>query len=654
MWGKFLFILKEVFWGIAYAIGMVLAGVLIASFLIYLYQTPSAKQLVKRNSAQTSIIYDRTGQHVLYEIHGEYNRKILAHDQIPDTIRIATIAAEDKNFYHHPGIDFLAIARAFEVNLRSHDIRQGGSTITQQLARNLFLTRDKTLLRKYLETIIAFKIEMNFSKEQILDMYLNEVPYGSNAYGIESASETFFNKDAKDLTLDEAAFIAALPKAPSYYSPYNAHKDDLIKRQKNILKKVKKMELLPKDQIDKAISENTFAKLIPFKQPIEAPHFVFYVIEQLEKKYKEDFLETGGLRVYTTLDWNMQKEAEKSVADGAEKNKSRNASNAALVAIDPKTGEILAMVGSKNYFDQSIDGQVNVTIMPRQPGSSFKPIVYSAAFERGYQPETPIVDDLTNFGPDGSGRNYIPKNYDGKFHGAMTMRQALARSLNVPAVKTLALIGLPSGIEMAKRLGITTLDEKRNYGLAFAIGGAEVKLLDLTSVFSVFANDGKRNPPESILAIIQGKEKYVSSRNEKMVLNPDIARKIDSILSDNEARTPTFGPKSSIFIPGRTVAAKTGTAQEFRDVWTIGFTPSIAVGVWAGNNDHSPMAAGADGIFTAAPIWRDFMDKILPSYVEEAFLPYEPTIKENRELAEANTKNKEEEKESKHKKHHHH
>lgn len=622
MRGNIFFIIKETFWGALYAIGMITAGILIASFFIYIYQTPKASQLTKRNAAQTSIIYDRTGEHILYQIYGEYNRKILNHEEIPNTIRIATVAAEDKSFYSHLGIDFFAIARAFETNLKSKDIKQGGSTITQQLARNVFLTREKTLLRKYLETIIAFKIERKYSKDEILDFYLNEVPYGSNAYGIESASETFFKKEAKDLTLDEAALLASLPKAPTYYSPYNIHRNELFERQRSILKKIEKLKLASEAEVEKALSENISQKIVPFSQPIEAPHFVFYVIDELEKKYKEDFLETGGLKVYTTLNWDMQKQAEKSVADGAERNKLKRASNAALVAINPKTGEILSMVGSKNYFDNSIDGQVNVTIMPRQPGSSFKPIIYSAAFEKGYQPETPIVDESTNFGPDGSGKNYIPKNYDGKFHGAMTMRQALSRSLNVPAVKTLSMIGLPSGIEMAKRLGITTINEKRNYGLAFAIGSAEVKLLDLTSVFSVFANDGKRNSPEAILEITKNNERYIPDKKENLVLNPDIARKINSILSDNISRTPTFGPKSPIFIPDRTVAAKTGTAQEFRDVWTIGYTPSLAVGVWAGNNDHSPMAQGADGIFTAAPIWRDFMDKVLPKYPNEAFSPY--------------------------------
>lgn len=620
---KISFFAKEFFWGIGYAIGMITAGIIIASFFIYFYQTPSADQLVRRRSAQTTIIYDRTGHHVLYKIYGEHNRKILDHEEIPDNIRIATIAAEDKYFYSHFGIDFVAIARAFEVNLKNQKIRQGGSTITQQLARNVFLTREKTILRKYLETLIALKIERNYTKDQILDFYLNEVPYGSNAYGIESASEIFFGKEAKKLTLDEAALLAALPKAPTYYSPFGIHKEELLKRQKNILEKISKLDLISKEVIETAFLEDTSQKIIPFRQPIKAPHFVFFVIDKLEKKYKEEFLETGGLRVYTTLDWEMQKKAEETVYQGTEKNKAKKSENASLVAIDPKNGEILAMVGSKNYFDQSIDGQVNVSIMPRQPGSSFKPIIYSAAFEKGFEPESSIVDSPTNFGPDGSGKSYVPKNYDGKFHGTMTMRQALSRSLNVPAVKTLSMIGIPSGIEMAKKLGITTIDEKRNYGLSFAIGSAEVKLLDLTSVFSVFANDGKRNSPDGILKIVESEKIYFPEKKEIQVLDPQIARKINSILSDNISRAPTFGSMSPIFIPGKNVAAKTGTAQEFRDVWTVGYTPNIAVGVWAGNNDHSPMANGADGIFTAAPIWRDFMEKIIEKYPNDSFLSYE-------------------------------
>lgn len=617
--------LREILWGTVRGLFLIFLGIIIASYFIYRYQAPNMEELRKRKISQTSVIYDNSGKHVLYQIHGEENRKILDHEQIPDIVRAATIAAEDKSFYSHIGIDPIATARALEVNIKHNDIVQGGSTITQQLARNAFLSRKKTLMRKFMESIMAIKIERTYSKDQILDFYLNEVPYGSNAYGIQSAAEVFFRKDAKDLTLDEAVLLAALPKAPTYYSPYGNHREELVSREKQILEKMEKLGLITQEDISAEKADNILKKVAPFKQPIEAPHFVFYVIEQLESKYGKDFLETGGLKIYTTLDYDMQKIAEQSVSDGGRVNLSRGATNAALVAIDPKSGRILAMVGSRDYFDKSIEGEVNVTIRPRQPGSSFKPIVYAAAFEKGFQPETRIVDEPTNFGADGSGKDYIPRNYDGKFHGGMTMRQALSMSLNIPAIKTLAMVGVDAGKDMARRLGITTIADEKNYGLSLAIGGAEVRPIDLVSAFSVFANDGIKNSPYAIEKIIGIQDLiYVNEKGPMRVLSSQVARKIDSILSDNGARTPIFGPNSPLFVPGRQVAAKTGTTQEFRDAWTVGFTPSIAVGVWAGNNDGRPMKNGSDGVFVAAPIWRNFMDKVLSGYPNEAFIAYEP------------------------------
>lgn len=619
------FLLKEILWGTVQGLFLIFLGIVAAGVLIYRYQAPDMEELKKRKISQTSIVYDNSGKHILYQIHGEENRKILYHEQIPDIVRVATIAAEDKSFYSHIGIDPVATARALEVNIKHNDIVQGGSTITQQLARNAFLSRKKTLMRKFMEAIMAIKIERTYSKDQILDFYLNEVPYGSNAYGIQSAAEVFFRKDAKDLTLDEAVLLAALPKAPTYYSPYGNYREELVLRQKQILEKMEKLDLVTQDDIGTANVVGTLKKVVPFRQPIEAPHFVFYVIEQLESRYGKDFLETGGLKIYTTLDYDMQKIAEQSVSDGARVNLSRGATNAALVAIDPKSGRILAMVGSRDYFDKSIDGEVNVTIQPRQPGSSFKPIVYAVAFEKGFQPETKIVDELTNFGPDGSGKDYIPRNYDGKFHGEMTMRQALSMSLNVPAIKTLAMVGVDTGREMARRLGITTIADEGKYGLSLAIGGAEVRPIDLVSAFSVFANDGVKNSPYAVDKIIEIQDLiYTNKKGPIRVISSQVARKIDSVLSDNGARTPIFGSSSPLFIPERQVAAKTGTTQEFRDAWTVGFTPSIAVGVWAGNNDGRPMKNGSDGVFVAAPIWRNFMDKILSGYPDESFAAYDP------------------------------
>lgn len=626
---KYRSILRSVFMEtvmISFYVFVMVATLATTGFIYLIAKTPLGTTLYTRHIAQTSIIYDRTGTHVLYEVHGEENRKTISHEEIPDFIRVATVATEDDSFYQHYGVDPTAILRALKVNLEQGSASQGGSTITQQLARNAFLNREKTIRRKVLEAVYAIKIERKHTKDQILDAYLNEVPYGSNAYGIEAAAETYFNKKASQLSLDEAAMLAAMTKAPTYYSPYGNHKDELVQRQKAVLNKIAMLNFASAQAIDAALQEDTLKKVTPFKQHIDAPHFVFYALDQLEKNYGRQMVEEGGLKIYTTLDYDKQKLAEQIIRESSDYNLKRySASNAALVAIDPQNGQVLAMVGSKDFFDQSIDGQVNVTTSPRQPGSSFKPFVYAKAFEKGFQPETLVLDAQTNFGPDGSGRNYVPRNYDGKFHGVISMRQALSMSLNVPAIKTLREVGIDDALEIAHRLGITTLNDRDRYGLSLVIGGGEVTLLDETSGFSVFANDGKRNPADPILKIINNKKTVIRENTPKNlpVLDPQIARKIDSILSDNKARTPIFGPNNKLFIPGRTIAAKTGTTQEFRDAWTVGFTPYIAVGVWAGNNDSRPMRAGADGSFVAAPIWNKFMSQVIQEYPNIGFPAYD-------------------------------
>jgi len=602
----------------------------------YAYQkTELPEDLHSRNLYQTSYIYDRSGEHILYKIYNEENRKIISHKEIPEFVRIATIVAEDNNFYSHHGIDLISIIRSAKTNIESKSVQQGGSTITQQLARNAFLDRKKTWRRKILEIIMAIKIEKHYSKEDILDMYLNEVPYGSNAYGIAIASETFFSKKAKDLTLDEVALLAALPNAPTYYSPYGNHIDELVSKQQKVLDRIEKLKLIDSEKIQEAKKTITFSKIVPFHETIDCPHFVFYVKEKLEETYGSDLVEKGGLKIYTTLDYDLQKTGEKIVSEGVRNNQKFNAENAALVSLDPKNGQILTMIGSRNFFDEKIDGQVNVAIRARQPGSSFKPFAYAKAFEKGYEPETLIIDSPTDFGPDGSGKNYIPRNYDEKFHGLVTMRQALAMSLNVPAVKTLYLAGVNDTIELAHRLGITTLNKKNYYGLSLVLGGGEVSLLDETAGFSVFANDGKKNPVTAILKIenVDGKTIFQSESKNEVVLDPQIARKINSILSDNQSRAPIFGINNSLHISGKNVAAKTGTSQKFRDAWTIGYTPSIAVGVWAGNNDNRPMHSGANGISIAAPIWRNFMFQVLERYENEKFADYDRQ-KENLLLSE--------------------
>ena len=619
------FFLKELFFGGLYAFLFLFLCGLAFFFYVYFFVAPKAKELPQMKSNQTTIIYDRTGQHILYEIHGEENRKVLDHSEIPDNIRLMTISVEDASFYHHFGIDPVSILRAMKVNFESGSMQQGASTITQQLARNVFLDRNKNITRKFMEMIMAIKLERKFTKDEILDFYLNQIPYGSNAYGIQAAAQTFFGKSAADLTLDESALLAALPKATSYYSPYGNHRVELRNRQKQVLFQAQKNNLISEDDLKKAISVDTLKKLIPPQTNVQAPHFVFYVKDLLESEYGATALEENGLRIYTTLDFDMQKKAEESVQAGVEKNKKYKASNAAIVAMSPKTGEVLAMVGSKNFFDTSIDGQVNVAISPRQPGSAFKPIVYAKAFEKGYQQETILFDQPTNFGPDGSGKDYVPNDYDGQFRGPVSMRQALAGSLNIPAVQTLYLAGINESIDFAHKLGITTLNDRNRYGLSLVLGGGEVKLVDLTDAFSTFAADGVHTEPIFIQKITdsQGRVLQENSTQSSRVMDAQVARKIDSILSDNSARAPIFGSNTPLAFKDRAVAAKTGTTQEFHDAWTVGFTPSLAVGVWTGNNDNSPLTSGADGVFVAAPIWRDFLNKELPRLPIETFPDYE-------------------------------
>jgi 1A family penicillin-binding protein len=611
---------------------LILIGLSAGAF--YLYRTTPPAELVNRHISQTTTIYDRKGEHVLYQIHGEENRQIIPHDQIPDAVRATTIAAEDSNFYRHFGIDLTGILRAIKVNLGNDSLSQGGSTITQQLAKNVFLTPEKSWQRKLKEMILAFKIEKKYSKDEILDFYLNQVPYGSNAYGIQSAAKIYFGKDAKDLSLDEAAMLASLTKATSYYSPFGKNKEELKTRQKNIIKKVGDLAEIDKNMISQSLEIDTFAKLKSYRESIEAPHFVFYVRDQLEKLLDKDVLETGGYKVYTTLDYDIQKQAESMVQEKAFFNESKyGASNAALVALDPRSGDVLAMVGSRDYFDGNIDGEFNVAANPRQPGSSFKPIVYANAFTKGYQPETILFDIPINFGPDGSGKDYTPKNYNGRFSGSVSMRQALAMSLNVPAVETLYLSGIDDSLQLAKQLGINSLDNNQNrFGLSLVLGGGEVSLLEETSAFSVFANDGMRNPERAIKRIekVNGELAFNSDDIKSVrAVSEQVARKINSVLSDNKSRSPVFGGRSPLYIEGKTVAVKTGTTQENRDGWTVGYTPSIAIGVWAGNNDNREMNAGADGVYVAAPLWSEFMKWILARYPAEEFLPYETATSKN-------------------------
>ncbi|MFA5926109.1 MAG: PBP1A family penicillin-binding protein [Parcubacteria group bacterium] len=599
------------------------AGLLLAIgvFAYYAKDLPSPTKLNKRQVAESTKIYDRTGQHILYEIHGEEKRTSIPLDQMSEIVRAATISAEDQDFYQHHGVQLKAIARAAIYDLAGQKRSQGGSTITQQLIKNTVLTNEKTFTRKVKEVILAIELEQKFSKDEILEMYLNEIPYGSNAYGIQAAAQTFFGKDAKDLKLAESALLASLPQATTYYSPYGMHQDDLKARQEYVLDQMAKLGYISADQAKNAKEFDVLAEIRPFQEKIDAPHFVMYVKEQLVAKYGEQQVEEGGMKVYTTLDWEKQQAAEEAVRSGVDQNgKKYRFTNAALVAIDPKTGQILAMVGSKDYFDKSIDGNVNVAIRDRQPGSSFKPYVYATAFKKGYTPQTVLFDVETNFGT--KDNPYTPQNYSNNYRGPVKMEEALAMSLNIPAVKTLYLAGVDNSINTAQSMGITTLNNRSRYGLSLVLGGGEVKLVDHVAAFGTFATAGTRHDKTAILKIEDsaGKtlEQYQSSAGER-VLDSNVCSEIDAILSTNHLRSPVFGSNSPLRFDSRPVAAKTGTTNEWRDGWTLGFTPGLVAGVWAGNNDNSPMAPGADGVYTAAPIWREFMDKALANTAIENF-----------------------------------
>lgn len=599
----------------------------LASFLYFAKDLPSPEKINERQVTQSTKIYDRTGKVLLYDIHGEEKRTIVAIDQISQYLKDATIATEDANFYNHFGLDFKGIARAIWGVITGNRSAGGGSTITQQFIKKSFFTDQRSYLRKIKEWILAIELERRYSKEEILTLYLNQVPYGSNAYGIEAASQTIFNKPAKDLTLAESALLAALPQAPSRLSPYGSHPEELKARQEYILDRMVKTGYISQEQADSAKKEPLNFSTAP--HGIKAPHFVMYIKEYLESKYGQEIVEKQGLKVYTTLDWDLQQAAEQIISEGAKNNwKKYGARNAALAAIDPKTGQILTMVGSYDYFDKANDGNVNVTIRERQPGSSFKPFAYATAFKNGYTPATVLFDVPTEFNPncpaDASQEKdqygldcYHPGNYDDKFRGPITAREALAQSLNIPSVEMLYLAGIEDTIKTAKDMGITSLNSDY-YGLSLVLGGGEVKLLDEVAAYGVFANDGVKNTQTPILKIEDNAgnilEEY-KSQPEK-TLDQQTARLISDILSDNNARTPVFGANSALYFSDRPVAAKTGTTQKYRDAWTLGYTPSLVVGVWVGNNNNDSMSRAGAGLAAAGPLWHDFIKKAYELKIE--------------------------------------
>jgi len=613
---------------VSVGVGIILVGVLVV--WISTFKLPDFKLFTERKIQSSTKIYDRTGKILLYDVHENIKRTVIPYEEIGTNIKNATVAIEDSEFYQHKGIRITSIIRATIWAKLTGKKVQGGSTITQQLIKNTLLTSDRSVSRKIKEWILSIKLEKTMSKDDILTLYLNEAPYGGNIYGIEEASKAFFNKEPLDLTLAESAYLAAIPNGPTYYSPYRKNKDKLDERKDLVLKRMFDLKFIDEDTYNKAKSEVVvFQPEKPMN--IAAPHFVFFIKDYLENKYGVNALEDGGMKVITTLDYDLQKKAEEIAKTQAEINeKSWDGKNAGVVVIDPKTGQILAMVGSRNYFDKTIDGNFNVTTAKRQPGSSFKPIVYAKALEKGYTENTTLFDVKTEFNSscDPTGKPlpgspnatcYTPSDYDDKYRGPMTLRYALAQSINIVAVKLLYLVGLKDALKMANDLGITTLTDPTRYGLSLVIGGGETTLLEMTSAYGVFAANGTRHPYKEILSVEDANgnilEEYKD--NPYQVLNPNITNTLSSIMSDETARIPTFGANSVLNVAGHEAAVKTGTTNNNKDAWTIGYTPSVVVGVWVGNNENTPMKKG--GAALAGPIWNQVMSFYLKDKPAEFF-----------------------------------
>ena len=599
---------------IAILVGLIfLTGIIIWAATL---QLPTLNNFEERRALQSTRIYDRTGETVLFDFNQDVRRTPVPLEEISPYLQEAAIAIEDDKFYEHSGVRPESILRAAVANLREGGRTQGGSTITQQVVKNALLTREKSYTRKIKEAILAIRLERRMTKDEILEIYLNESPYGGTIYGAEEAAQSFFNKSAADLELSEAAYLAALPQAPTFYSPYGENIEFLEKRQRLVLDKMAELGYITESEKEAAKAEEVVFQPRQ-EQGIKAPHFVFYVRSVLEEELGTDVVENGGLKVITTLDLDLQEEAEDIVKRYAERNVDQfGAENAATVAIDPNTGQILTMVGSRDWFDDSFDGQFNATTALRQPGSTFKPFIYATAFEKGYTPETVVFDLPTQFNvncPANQYNNnngcYSPVNYDGQFKGPMTFRNALAQSRNIPAVKAFYLAGLQDSANTAADLGITTLGDVRDYGLTLVLGGGEVTLLDLTTAYGGFANEGRvyRHTPILEVTDFSGDQLMEYEDRDRRVLDREVARQITDVLSDNVARTPLWGSNSLVNIPN--TAAKSGTTNNNRDAWTVGYNTDIVVGAWAGNNDATPMN-GLSGLIVT-PIWHEVMQEAI-------------------------------------------
>lgn len=609
-----------------------------AFWYFILKELPSPEELTSRKRNVSTKIYDRHGT-LLYNIYKDQNRTPVSLNEVPAQVKSATIAIEDAEFYSHPGFSVKGIARAIIKNYKE-DRLTGGSTITQQLVKNTLLSPEKTYIRKLKEIILATQVELTFSKDEILEMYLNEVSYGGTSYGIQEAARTYFGKDVKSLSLAEAALLAGLPKSPTEYSPFGTNPELAFARQKEVLRLMELNGFITQEQRKSTESEEV--KFIDQKTDIKAPHFVMYIRQLLEEQYGKSTIDTGGLEIITTLDYSIQYLAERTLKEELEKLVNLNVTNAAVVILKPQTGEILAMVGSKDYFDTEHDGNVNVVIRPRQPGSSIKVVNYALALSNGMSPATIIKDTPVTFLVEDQ-PSYAPQNYEGNYRGNVTLRSALAESRNIPAVRVLALYGVDKMIELGRKMGISTWHDPKNYGLSLTLGGGEVKLLDLALVYATLANYGSRPELSPFLKITDfnnntiyefgcskkkeimvaqasasdsalnktDKSAQLSCKTEQ-VIDPRVAYLITDILKDNVARSPTFGSNSLLQIPGHPeVAVKTGTSNNLRDNLTVGYNQDYLVAVWVGNNDNSPMERIASGITGATPIWNKIMSALL-------------------------------------------
>lgn len=610
--------IKNIFFSIGEKLKYVAIGSFVTLLIVFFIESfnfvkslPSPELIGKINYSLSTHIYDRNGK-LLYEIFRNQNRTPISLKDIPQYVVQATIAIEDKDFFRHNGISLgSGIVRAIKDMITKGGL-QGGSTITQQLVKSALLTPERTIQRKVKEIILAIWTENIYSKDQILEMYLNQVPYGGSAYGIEEASKVFFGKEAKNITLDEAALLAGLPQAPSVYSPYS-NPDYAKKRRNDVLSAMKEQGYITEEIEQKAI--NMATEVIPPKTSIKAPHFVFYAKSQLENEFGISQVEEGGLKVTTTLDLDIQEEAEKILREELEKVQNLNITNGAILVTKPTTGEILAMVGSVDYFTAP-SGAFNVTTALRQPGSSIKPIMYSLALQKGYTAASIIDDSPVAFTISGS-EVYRPVNYDSQFHGKIPLRYALANSYNIPAVKTLNSIGVSNFIDYATKMGISTWNDKSRYGLSLTLGGGEVTMIDMAKAFGTLANKGNKVPISYYLKIennIGGILQEINSFKIKE-LDEGVSYIISDILSDNFARQWAFGARTALEIPGYKVAVKTGTTNDKKDNWTIGYTPDFLVAVWVGNNNNQPMNPYlASGITGAAPIWSRTMSYLLKKY----------------------------------------